>query len=233
MGAVSVGGGASSHAAIIARGLGVPMLTGIDPAVLAGSAGQPGLLDADAGELVVGASQAEPAAQRPPGSGPFRPGRSRPPTGSRLTVCCNVASAAETRRGLAGGAAGVGLLRTEIPFLGAHGWPSAAEHAAQLAPILGLLGGRPATVRLLDFSGDKIPPFLTRPGRAWPRCSRIRRRWPTSSPRLLEAGRAGRAWRSWSRWSAPWTRWPGSVTALSQAAASAGCPCRGSGSWSS
>src|SRR5580704_2065912 len=34
-GAVSVGGGASSHAAIIARGLGLPMLAGADPRVLA------------------------------------------------------------------------------------------------------------------------------------------------------------------------------------------------------
>ncbi|HET7013441.1 MAG TPA: putative PEP-binding protein, partial [Streptosporangiaceae bacterium] len=39
-------------------------------------------------------------------------------------------------------------------------WPTTQEHAAQLAPILDLLAGRTATVRLLDFSGDKIPPFL-------------------------------------------------------------------------
>jgi phosphoenolpyruvate-protein kinase (PTS system EI component) len=73
-----------------------------------------------------------------------------------------VASAAETRAGLARGAAGVGLLRTEIPFLEALAWPTLAEHEAHLAPILGLLAGRTATVRLLDFSGDKIPPFLAR-----------------------------------------------------------------------
>jgi phosphoenolpyruvate-protein kinase (PTS system EI component) len=72
----------------------------------------------------------------------------------------NVASAAETRLGLAAGAAGVGLLRTEIPFPEALAWPTLAEHQAQLEPICGLLAGRPATVRLLDFSGDKIPPFL-------------------------------------------------------------------------
>ena len=40
-GAVSVGGGASSHAAIIARGLGLPMLAGADPAVLTAPAGHP------------------------------------------------------------------------------------------------------------------------------------------------------------------------------------------------
>ncbi len=160
VGAVSVTGGASSHAAIIARGLGVPMVTGVDQAVLAGPAGQPGLLDADAGELVVGASPAELRT----GAVPARPVPAGPvmtADGQQVIVYCNVASAAETRRGLEGGAAGVGLLRTEIPFLGAHGWPSEAEHAARLAPILGLLSGRPATVRLLDFSGDKIPPFLT------------------------------------------------------------------------
>ena len=39
-------------------------------------------------------------------------------------------------------------------------WPTRDQHAAQLAPILNLLADRTATVRLLDFSGDKIPPFL-------------------------------------------------------------------------
>ena len=76
-------------------------------------------------------------------------------------MLCNVASAPETRRGLAEGAQGVGLLRTEIPFIDAAGWPPRAKHRAQLAPILTLLSGRPATIRLLDFSGDKVPPFLS------------------------------------------------------------------------
>jgi phosphoenolpyruvate-protein kinase (PTS system EI component) len=66
--------------------------------------------------------------------------------------------------GLAAGAAGVGLLRTEIPFVGASAWPTQAEHQAALTPPLELLPGRPAVVRLLDFSGDKIPPFLTGTG---------------------------------------------------------------------
>ena len=176
VGAVSVAGGASSHAAIIARGLGVPMIAGTDPAVLAAPAGQRGLLDADAGELIVGPEEGDlPAAlagrdlsQRQ--TGPGAPagsvglagvtGAARTADGREVTVLCNVASAAETRLGLAAGAAGVGLLRTEIPYPEALAWPTLAEHQAQLAPILGLLAGRPATVRLLDFSGDKIPPFL-------------------------------------------------------------------------
>ncbi len=170
VGAVSVAGGASSHAAIIARGLGVPMIAGTDPAVMATPAGQPALLDADAGVLIVGPEAAElpaalagrDAARRQPGpNAPAAPaGPARTADGREITVLCNVASAAETRRGLAAGAAGVGLLRTEIPYTEALAWPTLAEHRAQLEPILSLLTGRPATVRLLDFSGDKIPPFL-------------------------------------------------------------------------
>jgi phosphoenolpyruvate-protein kinase (PTS system EI component) len=164
VGAVAVAGGASSHAAIIARGLGVPMVTGVDTAVLAAPTGQPAMLDADSGELIVGPAAAElVTAAAGTGAGHPQPRVSRAAVtadGHEITVLCNVASAAETRLGLAAGAAGVGLLRTEIPYTAALAWPTLSEHQAQLAPILGMLAGRPATVRLLDFSGDKIPPFL-------------------------------------------------------------------------
>jgi len=163
VGAVSVGGGASSHAAIIARGLGIPMVTGVDTAVLAVPAGQQAILDADAAELIVGPAVADLAAASGNGAGQWQAqavGPAITADGREITILCNVASAAETRRGLAAGAEGVGLLRTEIPYTGALAWPTLAEHRAQLAPILDLLAGKPATVRLLDFSGDKIPPFL-------------------------------------------------------------------------
>jgi phosphoenolpyruvate-protein kinase (PTS system EI component) len=168
-GAVSVAGGASSHAAIIARGLGLPMLAGTDPLVLAVRPGRQAILDASAGELIVDPAEAEAAAaalraaRMTAAINPLAAGAGAGvPTadGALVTVLCNVASAAETRLGLAGGAAGVGLLRTEIPFTGASGWPSEADHLGQLTPVLGLLPGKPAVVRLLDFSGDKIPRFL-------------------------------------------------------------------------
>jgi phosphoenolpyruvate-protein kinase (PTS system EI component) len=164
VGAVSVAGGASSHAAIIARGLGVPMIAGADPGVLAAAAGQLCVLDADSGELVTGPEAAQRTAAAPVATGqhgqPQPAGPDRTADGREITVLCNVASAAETRRGLAAGASGVGLLRTEIPYAEALAWPTLAEQRSQLAPILSLLAGAATTVRLLDFSGDKIPPFL-------------------------------------------------------------------------
>jgi phosphoenolpyruvate-protein kinase (PTS system EI component) len=207
-GAVSVAGGASSHAAIVARGLGVPMIAGASPDVLALPSGQTAFLDGDSGELTVGvagvADQTE-AAEAASGAGAAdsatdagasagraaargdaaaggaygagaagarrRPTRGdaaddrldEPPRtsdGHEVVVLCNVASAVETRRGLAAGAAGVGLLRTELPYTEATDWPTLKQQRDQLGPILELLADRTATVRLLDFSGDKIPPFL-------------------------------------------------------------------------
>jgi phosphoenolpyruvate-protein kinase (PTS system EI component) len=172
VGVVSVEGGGSSHAAIIARGLGLPMIVGADLAVLdLPSTGAAALLDADHGELFVGeellidepGTGGDPADPLPGSASPgsaSSPGPVRTVDGVAVSVLCNVASAAETRRGLAAGAEGAGLLRTEIPFVDAADWPAYAVQRDQLAPILAQLAGRIATVRLLDFSGDKIPPFL-------------------------------------------------------------------------
>jgi len=177
-GAISVSGGANSHAAIIARGLGIPMLAGADPAVLTVPAGRPAILDAVDGRLIVEPSPQELAAvagRLAPSRGaratgvPGLAGRDgatpavaplRTVDGQEITLLCNVASATETRLGLAAGAAGAGLLRTEIPFIGGTGWPSESDHRSALDPVLGLLNDKPAVVRLLDFSGDKIPGFL-------------------------------------------------------------------------
>ena len=177
-GAVSVSGGANSHAAIIARGLGIPMLADADPAVLTVPAGRSAVLDAVDGRLIVDPSPQElaavaglpaqpwaagasgaPGLARRDGATPA-PAKPRTADGQEITLLCNVASATETRRGLAAGATGVGLLRTEIPFINATEWPSESDHRRALDPVFGLLNGRPAVVRLLDFSGDKIPAFL-------------------------------------------------------------------------
>ena len=190
VGAVSVAGGASSHAAIVARGLGVPMIAGAGPEVLDLSPGLPAVLDADSGELVIGGGgrveessgrgeegtgRGEEAADARRAAAGRRHRRPReiadeqrlaePPRtadGHQVVVLCNVASEVETRRGLAAGAAGVGLLRTELPYVQAADWPTLAQDRDQLGPILELLTDRTAVVRLLDFSGDKIPPFLGR-----------------------------------------------------------------------
>lgn len=168
-GAVSLRGGVNAHAAIVARSLGVPLLLGIDPRQLEFAAGVDVLLDADRSVLVID----PPADVRKDARRRIRAGtdtrrryaveRDQPAEtvdGRPVVLLCNVASAAELQIAFDAGAAGVGLLRTELPFLDSTGWPTEEEHREFLETIFASLDDVPVTVRLLDFSNDKVPPFL-------------------------------------------------------------------------
>ena len=163
------GGGPTAHAAIVARSLGVPMVCGLGPSVLELAQGEALVVDGDAGALVIdpapvrlanagAASAAREAARRAAVESSSLPAVTT--DGHRLTVLANVASAVEVRAALEAGAEGVGLLRTELLLLDAVGWPTEAEHRRALRPVLAPLAGRVATVRVLDYGADKLPPFL-------------------------------------------------------------------------
>jgi phosphoenolpyruvate-protein kinase (PTS system EI component) len=166
-GAVSVLGGAGSHASIVARALGVPLVAGVEPAVIDAADGAPVLVDGAAGDVVVSPDDSTTTAVRARTSessaDELRAARALPAVttdGVEVTLLANVASTTEARRALDAGAEGVGLLRTELPFLAATDWPSEREHREALRPVLEVLRGRPVVVRLLDFTSDKTPPFL-------------------------------------------------------------------------
>lgn len=167
----AVKGGPNSHAAIVARTLGLPLVLGVDPSILDVAAGTTVIVDGDAGTVTVApapdelarASAAMDAAARHRSALAKERGLpSQTTDGREVHLLCNVATAAETAAGLEAGAEGVGLLRTELTFLEATAWPEEQAHRRVLEPILSMLDGRPAVVRVLDFGGDKVPPFLTR-----------------------------------------------------------------------
>jgi phosphoenolpyruvate-protein kinase (PTS system EI component) len=170
-GVVLVGGGATAHAAIVARSLGIPMVTGLAPELLALADGVTVALDGSTGSVIVDPSAelaAATAAQvlsNRRAAERARAEQSRPAIttdGRTIAVLANVASRAELDVALAEGAEGIGLLRTELAFLDAPDWPSEQEHTDELRPILAGLGDRRAIVRVLDFGADKSPPFLGR-----------------------------------------------------------------------
>jgi phosphoenolpyruvate-protein kinase (PTS system EI component) len=169
VGAVAVRGGANSHAAIIARSVGVPLVVGVHQQILDLADDTALLVDADAGVVLVDPPNHEVARvnaattreqHRRTMLATERSQAHLTADGQPFTVLCNVASDTEVRAGRDSGATGVGLLRTELPFLEADRWPSEADHRRALRPILAEASGWPVTVRLLDFANDKVPPFL-------------------------------------------------------------------------
>jgi phosphoenolpyruvate-protein kinase (PTS system EI component) len=162
-------GGARAHAAIVARSLGLPMVVGAGPELLRTPAAGLVVVDGDSGQVRLDPNAQELAAARGAAE-ETRAGRARAREerdlaietvdGRRLRLFANASSLPELREAFEQGAEGVGLLRTELLFLDATGWPDASAHQRLLRPLLARIGDRPATVRLLDFGGDKTPPFL-------------------------------------------------------------------------
>lgn len=163
------GGGVTAHAAIVARSLGIPMTVLAGPELLQVGDGTSVVVDGSEGTVIV-----EPSPSRAHLAGAASDDRARTRAreiadsalpaettdGHRVRVLVNAATPAELRAGLAAGAEGAGLIRTELAFLDAPAWPQRAQHVQMLAPLLAGLEGRTATVRVLDFGGDKVPPFL-------------------------------------------------------------------------
>jgi multiphosphoryl transfer protein len=187
-------GGATAHAAILARALGIPAVVGLGTSLLAIAEdtvlivnGEAGLVhvDPDRGTIAEherrradaeARRRAELAIAAEPGA--LRDGR-------RVEVFANVGNPAEARAAVDQGAEGIGLLRTEFLFLDRPAPPGEQEQAEVLREIAGALAGRPVVVRTLDAGADKPLPFVPQEPEANPFLGRRGIRLSLSNPDLL------------------------------------------------
>jgi phosphoenolpyruvate-protein phosphotransferase len=167
-----VRGGPTSHAAILAAGMGLPMAVAFGAPLDDVADGTTLILDADCGRLdpdppsdrlddarsKLERRSAAEAAARATGNALCHTS-----DGMRIEVFANLGSLADAEAAVAEGAEGCGLLRTEFLFLERATPPSEAEQTAQYQAIANALGDRPLIVRLLDVGGDKPAPYLDLP----------------------------------------------------------------------
>ncbi|HEX2950674.1 MAG TPA: phosphoenolpyruvate--protein phosphotransferase [Armatimonadota bacterium] len=151
---VTVHGGPTCHAAIIARAWGIPAVVGAPRDVLDIVEGTPVLVDGTAGNVTI-----EP----PTGMLAEQEEQSLPRITRHLPLYANIGSLAEAKRARDNGAEGIGLLRTEFLFQNRETPPSEDEQAAEYTAILQQMDGRPVTIRTLDIGADKPVPFLPMP----------------------------------------------------------------------
>lgn len=162
-------GSALSHTAILARGLGIPAVMGIDLPI-GYLEGCKIVIDGDQGCVYVQPSRAMLAEfqqrirEQEAISARLAALRTLPaetPDGVRMPLYVNMGLDAADASALNSGAEGVGLYRTEFFFLARESLPVEDEQYRLYRNLLEAFAPRPVTIRTLDVGGDKPLPFLS------------------------------------------------------------------------
>ena len=165
-------GGATSHAAIIARQIGIPALVAVGDALLAIPDGTQIVVDASAGRLEYAPSalDVERARLERTRLADVREANRRVSQqavatrdGHAIEVAANIATLDDAKAAVDNGADAIGLLRTELLFIHRQTAPRVDEHRDSYQSIVDALNGRTAIIRTLDVGADKEVDYLTLP----------------------------------------------------------------------
>ncbi len=160
-------GSAGGHAAILARALGLPAISGARGLVDAAEEGEHIILDADEGQAflrpdrdVRHAFDRALAARtaRQAGYATLRTAPAVTRDGQRIRLMLNVGLTLELPQLDATGADGIGLFRSEIAMLARGAIADVADQSSVYSRVLDAAGDRPVLFRTLDLGGDKLLP---------------------------------------------------------------------------
>ena len=160
---------ATSHVAIVARALDIPMVTGVGDAIDRTDEGDTLIIDGTSGEIhirpasdVIEAYRAkrELQTERYAAFLSERGLPARTQDGVDITIMMNAGLALDMPHLEATGAAGVGLFRTELQFLVGSQLPSVASQEKLYREVLDLAGDKPILFRTADIGGDKTASYM-------------------------------------------------------------------------
>ena len=161
-GFVTERGGKTAHAAILARALGIPAVSGIPQIHRLITCDTRLLVNGDTGDVYVCPS-AQTLARFPALAGPVAPEPFASAHVPGLCVMANINLSSDVAEARAVHAEGIGLYRTEFELFAAGRELHETEQYNRYAAVLEAMQGTPVYFRMLDIGGDKAIPFLNLP----------------------------------------------------------------------
>ncbi len=164
-------GGQTSHIAIVARAIGIPVVSELENATSLVEAGDAIIIDGGTGDVQIRPSPnvesayAEKARLRARRQAQYRKLRDRPAVtkdGVAIALQLNAGLLVDLPNIVETGAVGIGLFRTELQFMIAERMPSAKDQQALYSAVFQSAGDVPVTFRSLDIGGDKLLPYMPR-----------------------------------------------------------------------
>ncbi|MDO9547308.1 MAG: phosphoenolpyruvate--protein phosphotransferase, partial [Pelolinea sp.] len=162
-------GSATSHSAILARGLGIPAVSGAGTEVLSQENGTVVILDGtngvaifEPGEKLVTDYQQRIKVTKTILEKAIKLAQEPAQTldGKKVEVVANIGNVEGAKSAVSNGAEGVGLLRTEFLYLEGTKLPTEEEQYIAYRDILDVFGKMPVILRTLDVGGDKEIPYM-------------------------------------------------------------------------
>ncbi len=168
-GLVSVRGSGNSHVAILARSMGIPTVMGAVEVPFTQIEGSELIVDGYSGTVIFNPTldvraayedirEEEKLVSR--GLEALKDLRCETIDGVGVKLWVNTGLASDVTRSQERGAEGVGLYRTEVPFLARDRFPSEEEQRVVYRMHLESFKGMPVTMRTLDIGGDKPLPYF-------------------------------------------------------------------------
>jgi phosphotransferase system enzyme I (PtsP) len=169
VGVISAKGSSNSHVAILARAMRVPTVMGVTEAPLNELQDKELIVDGYYGQMYVSPSDSlcaefnrliEGEKKLDAELDDIRDLPAITKDKHRIDLMVNTGLGADIGISLAAGAEGVGLYRTEIPFLLRDRFPSGEEQRVIYRQLLSSFAPRPVVMRTLDVGGDKPLPYF-------------------------------------------------------------------------
>ena len=158
-------GSLTSHAALVARAIGIPAVFGLGDVSRAAVSGQQIAVDGGKGLVLLNPGEADLARllglaeRRREILASLKPLRDEPavtPDGFRVRLFANIENADDLAPLDENGAEGIGLFRTEYLWLASGRPVSEEEQVAAYRAAIDAMGGRPVVIRAYDLGGDKF-----------------------------------------------------------------------------
>ncbi|HKK04413.1 MAG TPA: phosphoenolpyruvate--protein phosphotransferase, partial [Gammaproteobacteria bacterium] len=168
-GVVSVRGSRTSHTAILARALGIPAVMGTTDMPVGRVDGAEVIAYGYCGRVYVSPSEivrkeferlAGEERQLSEELTGLRDLPAQTPDGVRVPLYVNTGLLSDITPSLNSGAEGIGLYRTEFPFMIRQQFPGEEEQRVIYRKVLEGFAPRPVTLRTLDVGGDKALPYF-------------------------------------------------------------------------
>ncbi|MBU5672831.1 phosphoenolpyruvate--protein phosphotransferase [Paenibacillus brevis] len=165
LGMVTMSGGKTSHSAIMARALGIPLVSGLESLTEEPlSTGDLLIIDGDEGTVYREPSRAlleqfnriaEEQRLRKEQLQLLASVEAVTKDGYRMRLAGNISSVKDVEQAVKYGAEGVGLFRTEFLYMDRPTFPSEEEQFEVYRQVVEAAGGHPVVIRTLDIGGDK------------------------------------------------------------------------------